>query len=239
MVVLTPAAMQHRRQRHRLLWMVLAAAAILIPAGPAAAHGASPHPPVGDGSPADRNISFVGRWDTSDPTAYVPGWAGAYLRTGFTGTTVKLKQRNTIDLYYSIDGAGVHLPVQGQRRRRPHADSPAAGPARRDRVLPHRGRFLPRGCGLPGSDPGLRRDHPADAHSPEGGGVPRRLHHRRPDLQPGGAHLVPVADRRATECATHPDCPGWSLSAGTHGGPEHARYRVRRHPAALHQDQFG
>lgn len=39
--------------------------------------------------------------------AYVPGWAGAYLKTGFTGATVKVKQRNTIDLYYSyysIDG---------------------------------------------------------------------------------------------------------------------------------------
>ncbi|MEV0238303.1 carbohydrate-binding protein, partial [Nonomuraea sp. NPDC050786] len=58
----------------------------------------------GDGSPTDPNIRFVGRWDTRNSTAYVPGWAGAYLTTGFTGTTVKLKQRNTIDLYYSIDG---------------------------------------------------------------------------------------------------------------------------------------
>ncbi|MGR6919352.1 GDSL-type esterase/lipase family protein [[Actinomadura] parvosata] len=61
-------------------------------------------PGAGDGSPTDPNIRFVGRWDTRDSTAYVPGWAGAYLETGFTGTTVKLKQRNTIDLYYSIDG---------------------------------------------------------------------------------------------------------------------------------------
>ncbi|WP_229691496.1 GDSL-type esterase/lipase family protein, partial [Sphaerisporangium melleum] len=59
---------------------------------------------AGNGSPTDSNIRFVGRWDTRDGTAYVPGWAGAYLVTGFTGTTVKLKQRNTIDLYYSIDG---------------------------------------------------------------------------------------------------------------------------------------
>ncbi|MFG6201577.1 GDSL-type esterase/lipase family protein [Nonomuraea sp. JJY05] len=58
----------------------------------------------GDGSPTDPNIRFVGRWDTRDSTAYVPGWAGAHLKTAFTGTTVKLKQRNTIDLYYSIDG---------------------------------------------------------------------------------------------------------------------------------------
>ncbi|MEV0237382.1 hypothetical protein, partial [Nonomuraea sp. NPDC050786] len=59
---------------------------------------------TGDGSPTDPNIRFVGRWDTRNSTAYVPGWAGAYLKTAFTGTTVKLKQRNTIDLYYSIDG---------------------------------------------------------------------------------------------------------------------------------------
>ncbi|MFI7635892.1 GDSL-type esterase/lipase family protein [Nonomuraea sp. NPDC049400] len=59
---------------------------------------------AGDGSPTDPNIRFVGRWDTRNGTAYVPGWAGAYLKTAFTGTTVKLKQRNTIDLYYSIDG---------------------------------------------------------------------------------------------------------------------------------------
>ncbi|MEU4834728.1 GDSL-type esterase/lipase family protein [Streptosporangium sp. NPDC023615] len=58
----------------------------------------------GDGSPTDPNIRLVGRWDTRDSGAYVPGWAGAYLTTGFTGTTVKLRQRNTIDLYYSIDG---------------------------------------------------------------------------------------------------------------------------------------
>jgi lysophospholipase L1-like esterase len=60
---------------------------------------------TGDGRHTDPNITFVGRWDTSNGAAYVPGWAGAYLTTGFTGTTVKLLQRNSIDLYYSIDGA--------------------------------------------------------------------------------------------------------------------------------------
>jgi hypothetical protein len=59
---------------------------------------------VGDGSPSDTNISFVGRWNKSSSSAYVPYWAGAYLRVGFTGKTVKLKQRNTIDLWASIDG---------------------------------------------------------------------------------------------------------------------------------------
>ena len=59
---------------------------------------------TGDGSPTDPNIQFIGRWDTGNAAAYVPAWAGAYLTTGFTGTTVKLRQRNSIDLYYSIDG---------------------------------------------------------------------------------------------------------------------------------------
>ncbi len=59
---------------------------------------------AGDGSPGDPNIRFIGRWNTSNAAAYVPGFAGAYFRTGFTGTTVKLKQRNAIDLYYRIDG---------------------------------------------------------------------------------------------------------------------------------------
>ncbi|MFD8380946.1 GDSL-type esterase/lipase family protein [Streptomyces sp. NPDC059679] len=57
------------------------------------------------GDPGDPNIKFSGRWDTkSSTTAYTPYWAGAYFRTGFTGRTVKLKQRNAIDLWASIDG---------------------------------------------------------------------------------------------------------------------------------------
>jgi lysophospholipase L1-like esterase len=88
----------------RTLIATLVVSAILIP-GQAAFACPEKNPNAANGSPTDRNISYVGRWDTSDPTAYVPGWAGAYLRTGFTGTTVKLKQRSTIDLYYSIDGA--------------------------------------------------------------------------------------------------------------------------------------
>jgi len=75
--------------------LLLAALAIRLPEAAAA---------TGDGSPSDPNITFVGRWDTTNAAAVVPAWAGAYLTTGFTGTTVKLRQRNPIDLYYSIDG---------------------------------------------------------------------------------------------------------------------------------------
>ncbi|GIE97639.1 hypothetical protein Ari01nite_51040 [Paractinoplanes rishiriensis] len=56
------------------------------------------------GSTADRNIDFAGRWDTTNPAAFVPQWAGAYLRTGFTGSRVALEQRGAIDFWYSIDG---------------------------------------------------------------------------------------------------------------------------------------
>ncbi|HLL66870.1 MAG TPA: RICIN domain-containing protein [Micromonosporaceae bacterium] len=72
-----------------------AAALISIPSASAA---------TGDGSTTDSNITYVGRWDKSSTAFYRSNWAGSYLRTGFTGTTVKLRQRNTLDLYVSIDG---------------------------------------------------------------------------------------------------------------------------------------
>ena len=59
---------------------------------------------VGDGSPTDPNVKFAGRWDTSSTSRYVSKWAGAYVKVGFTGRTVKLKQRNAIDFFASIDG---------------------------------------------------------------------------------------------------------------------------------------
>ncbi|MCS7481760.1 GDSL-type esterase/lipase family protein [Umezawaea endophytica] len=55
-------------------------------------------------SPTDPNIRYAGRWNTSAPSAYVSEWAGAYVTVGFTGTTVKLRQRNAIDLFAAIDG---------------------------------------------------------------------------------------------------------------------------------------
>ncbi|ANN18317.1 endoglucanase [Amycolatopsis orientalis] len=59
---------------------------------------------TGDGSPTDSNIKYFGRWDTRSASAYVSEWAGAYVVVGFTGTTVKLRQRGAIDLFASIDG---------------------------------------------------------------------------------------------------------------------------------------
>lgn len=59
---------------------------------------------TGDGSPSDSNIKYFGRWDTRSSGSYVSEWAGAYVLIGFTGTTVKLRQRGAIDLFASIDG---------------------------------------------------------------------------------------------------------------------------------------
>lgn len=79
-------------------------ASVAVPAAQSAALAAT-----GDGSPTDANITFVGRWDTSNSAQFKPNWQGSYFKTGFTGTTVKLKQRNAIDIYYSIDGAAFAL----------------------------------------------------------------------------------------------------------------------------------
>jgi lysophospholipase L1-like esterase len=69
---------------------------------------------AGDGTPSDPDIAFVGRWNRSSAEA-VPNWAGVYLRVGFTGTTVKLRQRGTVDLWASIDGGDfvAHPNVSG------------------------------------------------------------------------------------------------------------------------------
>jgi lysophospholipase L1-like esterase len=59
---------------------------------------------TGDGTLTDPNIKYFGRWDKRSTSYYASTWAGAYFRVGFTGTTVKVKQRNAIDLWASIDG---------------------------------------------------------------------------------------------------------------------------------------
>ncbi|HEX6359894.1 SGNH/GDSL hydrolase family protein [Actinophytocola sp.] len=79
----------------RAFWIVVfCLAAVLVPAPTATA----------DVLPTDSNIRYFGRWNTSSSTAFVSEWAGAYVLVGFTGTTVKLRQRNSIDLFASIDG---------------------------------------------------------------------------------------------------------------------------------------
>jgi lysophospholipase L1-like esterase len=88
--------------RHRLpLAVAIAAAVLSLLPGTAAVPRASAA--TGDGSVTDPNIAYVGRWTNSATTA-VPNWAGGYLVTGFTGTTVRVKARDAVNFYASIDG---------------------------------------------------------------------------------------------------------------------------------------
>jgi len=87
------------RIRHRILLGTLAALVLGL-----VSPGVGPALAATVGSPVDPNIAYVGRWDTTTSTAYVPQWTGAYLLTRFTGTTVRLTQRNAVNIYASIDG---------------------------------------------------------------------------------------------------------------------------------------
>ena len=62
---------------------------------------------TGDGSLADTNIRYVGRWDRRDPAVAHSYWANAYLRTVCTGTTIKAKVAAQETLVVSIDGQPV------------------------------------------------------------------------------------------------------------------------------------
>jgi lysophospholipase L1-like esterase len=94
----------------RALLVAVLAASLLSWAGDSPTHAAP-----GDGSVSDPNIAYVGRWDTSSATAAVPNWTGGYLQTAFTGTTVKVKARDAVNLYVSIDGGAdvFHAGVRG------------------------------------------------------------------------------------------------------------------------------
>lgn len=84
--------------------VIAAVVAIVVATSGALTAGRPAGAAVGNGSPNDPNVRYFGRWEVTSPTTYVSRWAGAYLEVGFTGTTVKLRQRNTIDLFASIDG---------------------------------------------------------------------------------------------------------------------------------------
>ncbi|WLW57357.1 GDSL-type esterase/lipase family protein [Streptomyces sp. YU58] len=98
-----------RRTLPALLTVVLLACLLSLTGGSPARAAA------GDGSVSDPNIVYVGRWDTGSGTAAVPGWTGAYLQTSFTGTTVKVRARDAVNLYVSIDGGPdvFHAGVRG------------------------------------------------------------------------------------------------------------------------------
>lgn len=56
-----------------------------------------------NGQVSDSNVAYVGRWNISSSMA-LPLWSGAYIQTSFTGTTLKVKARNAVSMYVSIDG---------------------------------------------------------------------------------------------------------------------------------------
>lgn len=59
---------------------------------------------TGTGRPNDPNLQYYGRWNLSNSSYYAMGWAGGYLDARFTGSSIGVRQRNAIDLFYSIDG---------------------------------------------------------------------------------------------------------------------------------------
>lgn len=89
----------------RLLVVLAVALAGLTVGTPAAA---------APGDVSDPNIVYIGRWTNTSTTA-VPNWTGAYFSTRFTGTTVKVKARDAVNFYVSIDGRPdvFHAGVRG------------------------------------------------------------------------------------------------------------------------------
>ncbi|MCH7232616.1 RICIN domain-containing protein [Glycomyces sp. L485] len=59
---------------------------------------------AGDGSLSDPNLQYYGRW-ADDGNWRTMGWAGGYVESAFTGSSIGVRLRNTIDMYYSVDGA--------------------------------------------------------------------------------------------------------------------------------------
>lgn len=58
---------------------------------------------VHDGSLGDTNLRFIGRWDKHDPKVFQGNWTGHYIRTTFTGTTVKVQVAADVNMLVSID----------------------------------------------------------------------------------------------------------------------------------------
>ncbi|GHH79203.1 RICIN domain-containing protein [Promicromonospora soli] len=59
---------------------------------------------AGNGSVSDPNLQYYGRW-APDGSWRTMGWAGGYVEAAFTGSTIGVHLRNSIDMYYSVDGA--------------------------------------------------------------------------------------------------------------------------------------
>jgi lysophospholipase L1-like esterase len=62
---------------------------------------------------SDPNIRYIGRWDKSSPDTYHSYWSNAYLRTKFTGTSVKIKLTSYESVLVSIGGEAPRIVSGG------------------------------------------------------------------------------------------------------------------------------
>ncbi|WP_168801574.1 SGNH/GDSL hydrolase family protein [Glycomyces buryatensis] len=95
--------------RHRLRrWLAAALAAACVTGGLTAFSTVSANAAEADEVTAtqvdDPNLQYYGRW-AADGDWRTMGWAGSYVESGFTGSSIGVHLRGTIDMYYSIDGA--------------------------------------------------------------------------------------------------------------------------------------
>ena len=103
------------RSRMRMLAMpsLLSAPAILLTL-PIFVPLAMPAAETHDGGLQDGNLRFIGRWDHADPGVAHSYWSTAYLRTSFTGTTLRVRLAGWVELEAFIDGQAVKpVPFPG------------------------------------------------------------------------------------------------------------------------------
>ena len=55
-------------------------------------------------SPNNKNINYIGRWDTSNPNEFHSYWGGAYFNTEFTGKEITLKLASEVNIFVFVDG---------------------------------------------------------------------------------------------------------------------------------------
>jgi len=55
------------------------------------------------GSVADTNLRFIGRWDFSDKNSATSYWGGAYIKTQFSGASVKMIVGHSSNFFVKID----------------------------------------------------------------------------------------------------------------------------------------
>lgn len=131
------------------LWVLAAAVGTLAcPVPPSDCRAA---PPGHDGSLADTNICYVGRWDRRDASAYHSCWGGAYLRARFTGTSVGFRGGATAGgptFMASVDGEPLHeVRALSVRSLKPGVHTLLVGSVGQNSEVEFRGLTLDAGAG--------------------------------------------------------------------------------------------